>query len=90
MDGQILRRNMLQSVIVQILSTGVCSHSFYEDAEIPFKKDDYIFVPNIADAVRSGKTEIPAYIVSDTMKEFTLKLGEMTEDEREIIKGLFD
>ena len=57
----------------------------YEDENIPFKKDDYLFIPNIADAVREKKTEITAYIVGDTMKEFTLKLGEMTDDEREII-----
>lgn len=57
----------------------------YEDEELPFAKDDYIFVPNIADAVRNKKTEITAYVAGDTMKEFTLKLGEMTDDEREII-----
>lgn len=57
----------------------------YEDADIPFHKDDYIFVPGIADAVKNKNTEVTAYIVGDTMKEFTLKLGEMTDDEREII-----
>jgi len=57
----------------------------YEDLDIPFKKDNYLFVPNIADAVKEGKTDIKAYIVGDEMKEFTLKLGEMTDDEREII-----
>jgi aconitate hydratase len=57
----------------------------YEDVELPFKKDDYIFVPNIAKAVKDKETEIQAYVVGDTMKPFTLKLGEMTDDERDII-----
>jgi aconitate hydratase len=57
----------------------------YEDLDIPFKKNDYLFVPNIADAVKEKKTEVKAYIVGDDMKEFTLRLGEMTDDEREII-----
>ena len=57
----------------------------YEEKELPFKKDDYIFVPNIAEAVRNKATEIPAYVVGEEMKEFTLKLGEMTDDERDII-----
>ena len=57
----------------------------YEEEELPFKKDDYLFIPNIAEAVRNKETEIPAYVVGDEMKPFTLKLGEMTDDERDII-----
>ena len=57
----------------------------YEEENLPFKKDDYIFVPNIAEAVRDKATEIPAYVVGEEMKPFTLKLGEMTDDERDII-----
>ena len=57
----------------------------YEEEELPFKKDDFIFVPNIAEAVKNKTTEIPAYVVGDELKPFTLKLGEMTDDERDII-----
>ena len=57
----------------------------YEEEELPFKKDDFIFVPNIAEAVKNKTTEIPAYAVGDELKPFTLKLGEMTDDERDII-----
>ena len=58
----------------------------YEDMELPFKKGDYIFVPNIADAVKEKKSEITAYVVDgENKKEITLKLGDMTDDEREII-----
>ena len=58
----------------------------YEQEELPFKKDDYIFVPNIAEAVKDKKSDIPAYVVGEgKLKPFTLKLGEMTDDERNII-----
>ena len=58
----------------------------YEQEELPFKKDDYLFVPGIADAVRNKQTDIQAYVVEENgLRPFTLKLGEMTDDEREII-----
>ena len=57
----------------------------YEEETLPFKKDDYLFIPNIADAVKNKATEIPVYVVAEEMKPFTLKLGEMTDDERDII-----
>ena len=53
--------------------------------DLPFKKGDYLFIPKIREAVEAGKTEVRAYVVGDTLKEFTLGLGEMTADEREII-----
>ena len=49
------------------------------------KKGDYLFIPDIRRAVEEGRKEIKAYTVGDQMKEFTLGLGDMTEDEREII-----
>ncbi|MCI8410323.1 MAG: hydratase [Lachnospiraceae bacterium] len=57
----------------------------YEDENLPFSNGDYIFVPDIAKAVRDKATEIKAYVVGDSFKEFTLKMGELTDDEREII-----
>ena len=56
------------------------------EGELPFANGDYLFVPGIAEAVRNQVTVIPAYVVTgDTVKEFTLKMGELTEDERKII-----
>jgi aconitate hydratase len=53
---------------------------------LPFANDDYIFVPDIKLAVEDKKTELSAYVVKDKqLKEFTLNLGELTEDERTII-----
>ena len=59
----------------------------YEEEVLPFKKGDYIFIPDIAKEVKEKATEIPAYIVDENIniKPFTLKLGEMTDDERDII-----
>ncbi|MFQ9933044.1 MAG: hydratase [Lachnospiraceae bacterium] len=58
----------------------------YEEDELPFTKGDYIFIPDIADAVRNKLTDIKAYVVKgQELKEFTLKLGELTDDERDII-----
>ena len=56
------------------------------EGELPFKNLDYIFVPGIKDAVSSKASEIKAYKVSDDgLKEFSLTLGDLTDEEREII-----
>ncbi|RHA79540.1 hydratase [Eubacterium ventriosum] len=59
----------------------------YESEELPFKNGDYIFVPEIVEAVKNKATDVQAYVVDDdkNVKPFTLKLGEMTDDERYII-----
>ena len=56
-----------------------------DKGELPFKNKDYIFVPEIRKAVEDKLTSIPAYVVNEGMKEITLTLGELTDDEREII-----
>ncbi|MBQ3602091.1 MAG: hydratase [Lachnospiraceae bacterium] len=57
----------------------------FEDEKLPFANGDYIFVPEIAKAIQDKSSEIKAYIVKDGLQEFTLKMGELTDDEREII-----
>ena len=58
----------------------------YEEEDLPFTKGDYIFVPEIANAIKNKLTDITAYVVKDgALKEFTLKMGELTDDERDII-----
>ncbi|HJC83410.1 MAG TPA: hydratase [Candidatus Anaerostipes avicola] len=57
-----------------------------DEGELPFKNHDYIFIPEIKKAIEDKLTEIPAYVVCGTeLKEIQLKLGELTDDEREII-----
>lgn len=58
----------------------------YEESDLPFTNGDYIFVPQIAKAIREKAVEIPAYVIKNgALKEFTLKMGELTDDERDII-----
>lgn len=56
-----------------------------QEGELPFAKGDYLFVPGIRKAVEDKTEEIKAYAISETMKEFTLRVGDLTDDEREII-----
>lgn len=56
-----------------------------EEGELPFKNGDYLFVPDICKAIEEKQTEIKAYVIGEVAKEFTLKMGELTDDERTII-----
>ncbi|MBQ9927426.1 MAG: hydratase [Lachnospiraceae bacterium] len=57
-----------------------------EEGELPFKNLDYLFFPGIRKAVEEKAEEIKGYMVgADSMKEFTVKLGELTNEERQII-----
>ena len=54
--------------------------------ELPFKDLDYIFLPGIRSAVERADSEICAYVVKDgALKPFTLRLSDMTDEERQII-----
>ncbi|NLO08329.1 MAG: hydratase [Clostridiales bacterium] len=58
---------------------------FVLDGDLPFDKDDYIFIKDIKNAVENKSDKIKAYVVNKGMKEFVLSLGELTDDERTII-----
>ena len=54
--------------------------------DLPFQNGDYLLVPDVRKAIEDKLTEIKAYVVSETeFRPFTLNLGELTDDEREII-----
>ena len=56
------------------------------EGELPFKNLDYLFIPNIKKAVEEKAELIKAYVVKDgALKEFELRLGELTDEERQII-----
>ncbi len=57
----------------------------FEDGELPFQNGDYIFIKDIKNAIINKEDNIKAYVVNKGMKEFTLKLGRLTDDERDII-----
>ena len=57
-----------------------------QEGELPFKNLDYLFVPGIKAAVENKAEEIKAYVVKpDGLQEFTMRLGELTDEERQII-----
>ena len=62
---------------------------FLTDADheaLPFKNGDYIFVPDVRKVIEEKQSVVKAYVVAgDELKEIELKLGEMTDAEREII-----
>ena len=56
----------------------------YDGDEV--KKGDYIYIPGIRKAVEEKAPEITAYVVKTSgISKITLKLGELTADERQII-----
>ena len=59
-----------------------------KEGDLPFKNLDYLFVPGIRNAVETKAEEIKAYKVNvedNKLEEFTVRLGDLTDDEREII-----
>lgn len=54
--------------------------------ELPFANGDYLFVPGIRKAVEEKADHVDAYAVKDGgLTGFTMTLGELTDEEREII-----
>lgn len=57
-----------------------------EEGKLPFANGDYLFLPDIRKAVEEKAETITAYAVGDGgLKEFTMTLGDLTDEEREII-----
>ncbi len=56
-----------------------------EEQDLPFENGDYIFIPGITEVIKNHKDSVKAYVVKETLLEFNMKLGDLTEDEREII-----
>ena len=57
-----------------------------KEGELPFANGDYLFFPQIRKAVEEKDDVIRGYVVgADGLKEFEVALGELTDDEREII-----
>lgn len=52
---------------------------------LPFKNGDYLFIPRVRKVIEEQQTTVKAYVVRDELEEIVLKLGEMTDAEREII-----
>ena len=56
------------------------------EGELSFKNGDYLFFPEIRKAVEEKAEVIKGYVAGeDSLREFKVTLGELTDDEREII-----
>jgi aconitate hydratase len=54
--------------------------------DLPFAKGDFIFLPDIRSEVENESSEIKALAVTSSgVKKFTMTLGELTKDERQIL-----
>ncbi len=56
------------------------------EGELPFENGDYLFFPGIRKALKEKSASIKGYVVKkEGLKEFSVTLGDLTPDEREII-----
>ena len=55
------------------------------EGDLPFANGDYLFIPDVRKAVEEKWDSITTYKVGEELTPFTLTLGELTDDEREII-----
>ena len=59
---------------------------FQMEAEPEFEVGDYIYVPDIRRILKEGPADrIAAYVIGDQVKEITLYLADMTDNEMEIV-----
>lgn len=58
---------------------------FVIDGDLPFSNGDYLYIKDIKKVIQNKDSDIKAYVVNKDMKEFSLSLGQLTDDEREII-----
>lgn len=52
---------------------------------LPFKNGDYLFIPQVCKVIEEKQTTVKAFVVREELEEIELKLGEMTDAERDII-----
>ena len=60
---------------------------FQMEAEPDFEVGDYIFIPGVRKALEGDGQNIRAYVMGETVREITLYLAEMTEDEKKIVRA---
>lgn len=60
---------------------------FIMEEEANFEINDYIYVPQIKDALNGDMKSIKAYVISGEIKEINLSISYLTDVEKEIIKA---
>ncbi len=68
-----------------LINWGMIPFIWPED-ELPFENLDFLFIPGIRTAIAQGAPKVTAYRIHEgKLVPFTLEIGEMTGDERQII-----
>ena len=60
---------------------------FQMKGEPEFEIGDYIYVPDVRKALDGDMKDIKAYVIGDEVKEISLYVADMTEDEKKIVKA---
>lgn len=68
-----------------VMNWGMIPFQMKETPE--FEVGDYIYVPNIREALDGDMKNIKAYILGEKVKEISLYISEMTNDEKKIVKA---
>lgn len=66
-----------------LINWGMLPFTF--EGELPFKNGDYLLIKDIKKAIEEKTSTVTAYVVKESLQPFELSLGELTDDEREII-----
>ncbi|MGN1442271.1 MAG: hypothetical protein ACI4XE_00375 [Acutalibacteraceae bacterium] len=65
---------------------GILPFTISRATEFNYTDGDYVYVPGICEAIKNGKEEIPAKVITkDGIDDITLYVKGLTEDEKEII-----
>ena len=68
------------------INWGILPFTISRDTEFDYTDGDYVYVPGIREAIKNGKEEIPAKVITkDGIDDITLYIKDLTEDEKEII-----
>ncbi len=68
-----------------VINWGMLPFQMKETPE--FEVDDYIYVPNVKEALNGDMQDIKAYVVNKDMKEISLYIAPLTEDEKKIVRA---
>lgn len=68
-----------------VMNWGMIPFQMKDEPE--FGVGDYIFVPEIRKALDGDMNNIKAYVIGDKVKELSLYIADMTDDEKKIVKA---
>lgn len=69
-----------------VMNWGMIPFQMKEEPDA-FEVGDYLYVPGIKAALDGDMKDIKAYVIGDTVKEISLYIADMTQDERKIVKA---